>query len=84
VKYGDLNFDWCVVLNFHKKAGEKPTYSIDVLAHLTTDSVLQKSTSDLQPCPLTEKGEMKVSQERNILTATSYYYIRVIRWLNTI
>ncbi|CAF3434713.1 unnamed protein product [Rotaria sp. Silwood1] len=59
VKYGDLNFDWCVVLNFHKKAGEKPTYTIDVLAHLTSDSVVQKSTSDLQPCPLSEKGEMK-------------------------
>ncbi|CAF5149112.1 unnamed protein product, partial [Rotaria magnacalcarata] len=23
VKSGDLNFDWCVVLNFHKKPGEK-------------------------------------------------------------
>lgn len=23
VKYGDQNFDWCVVLNFHKKTGEK-------------------------------------------------------------
>ncbi|CAF3556525.1 unnamed protein product [Adineta steineri] len=59
VKYGDLNFDWCVVLNFHKKAGEKPSYTIDVLAHLTSDSAVQKSTADLQPCPLSEKGEMK-------------------------
>ena len=23
VKSGDLNFDWCVVLNFHRKPGEK-------------------------------------------------------------
>ncbi|UJR27854.1 hypothetical protein I4U23_009119 [Adineta vaga] len=59
VKHGDTNFDWCVVLNFHKKAGEKPTYTIDVLAHLTQESAAQKSTTDLQACPLSEKGEMK-------------------------
>jgi ATP-dependent RNA helicase DOB1 len=23
IKSGDLNFDWCVVLNFHRKPGEK-------------------------------------------------------------
>jgi len=59
VKYGDQNFDWCVVLNFHKKTGEKPNYTVDVLAHVTAESASQKFTTDLQACPLTEKGEMK-------------------------
>ncbi|CAF0782847.1 unnamed protein product [Didymodactylos carnosus] len=67
VKCGNLNFDWCVVLNFHKKPGEKPTYVIDVLAHLTCESAAQKLTADLQPCPLNEKGEMKAIPIQHIL-----------------
>ncbi|CAF4641033.1 unnamed protein product, partial [Rotaria sp. Silwood2] len=59
VKSGDLNFDWCVVLNFHKKPGEKPIYIVDVLAHLTLESATQKLTAEIQPCPLSERGEMK-------------------------
>ncbi|CAF3767526.1 unnamed protein product [Rotaria sp. Silwood1] len=60
VKSGDLNFDWCVVLNFHKKPGEKPIYIVDVLAHLTLESATQKLTAEIQPCSLFERGEMKV------------------------
>ncbi|CAF1465826.1 unnamed protein product [Adineta steineri] len=60
VKSGTLNFDWCVVLNFHRKPGEKPIYIIDVLAHLTPESAAQKLTAEIQPCSYVERGEMKV------------------------
>ncbi|UJR21841.1 hypothetical protein I4U23_024915 [Adineta vaga] len=60
IKCNDLNFDWCVVLNFYPKPGDKVIYIVDVLAHLTLESAAQKQTAEIQPCSYVEKGEMKV------------------------
>ncbi|RUS69233.1 hypothetical protein EGW08_023004 [Elysia chlorotica] len=67
VKNGDMDFGWGVVLNFHKKMDQTAAteetgtlYVVEVLLNISRDSVRNRSTSDIKPCPPDEKGEMQV------------------------
>lgn len=62
------DFGWGVIVNFQKKANQsknpndsEPVFVADVLLHLSKESAKNtKKTSEVEPCPKGEKGEMHV------------------------
>ena len=68
VKNDQDDFNYCVVVNFQKKANQSmvpieadPMYVIEVLAYITKDSSKDSSKiSSVKPCPWNQAGEMVV------------------------
>ncbi|CAH1772734.1 unnamed protein product [Owenia fusiformis] len=64
---GEMEFGWCVVVNFQKKANQsknpqasEPVYVAEVLAYLDKEVANSGVSSDIKPCAKGEKGEMQV------------------------